>query len=86
MTTRNGKTLIIYPLLLLFAITAPLGVGAAEGASPVGLWKNEDAKIEIFKDGGKLGVKLRPSMRNTRKTVRKKQTSTILIQPSESVR
>ncbi len=58
MTTRNGKTLIIYPLLLLFAITAPLGVGAAEGASPVGLWKNEDAKIEIFKDGGKLGGKI----------------------------
>ena len=56
MTTRNRKTLII--CLLLFAITAPLGVGAAEGASPVGVWKNEDAKIEIFKDGGKLDGKI----------------------------
>jgi Uncharacterized protein conserved in bacteria (DUF2147) len=60
MTTRNRKTVIIYPLLLLFlfAITAPLGIWAAEGASPVGLWKNEDAKIEIFKDGGKLDGKI----------------------------
>jgi uncharacterized protein (DUF2147 family) len=60
MTTRNRKTVIIYPLLLLFlfAITAPLGIWAAEGASPVGLWKNEDAKIEIFKDGEKLDGKI----------------------------
>jgi uncharacterized protein (DUF2147 family) len=57
-TTRNRKTVIIYPLLLLFAITAPLGVRAAEQASPVGLWKNEDAKIAIFKDGGKLDGKI----------------------------
>jgi uncharacterized protein (DUF2147 family) len=60
MTTRNRKTVIIYPLLLLFlfAITAPLDIWAAEGASPVGLWKNEDAKIEIFKDGEKLDGKI----------------------------
>jgi uncharacterized protein (DUF2147 family) len=58
MTTRNRKTLIIYPLLLLLLITAPLGVRAAEGTSPVGVWKNEDAKIEIFKDGGKLHGKI----------------------------
>ena len=58
MTTRNRKTLIIYLLLLLFGITAPLGVAAAEGASPVGVWENEDAKIEIFKDGGKLYGKI----------------------------
>jgi len=57
-TTRNRKTLIIYPLLLLFAIMARLGVGTAEGASPVGVWKNEDAKIEIFEDGGKLDGKI----------------------------
>jgi uncharacterized protein (DUF2147 family) len=57
-TTRNRKMVIIYPLLLLFAITAPLGVGAAKGGSPVGLWRNEDAKIEIFKDGGKLDGKI----------------------------
>jgi uncharacterized protein (DUF2147 family) len=57
-TTRNRKTVIIYPLLLLFAITAPLGVRAEAGASPVGVWKNEDAKIEIFKDGEKLDGKI----------------------------
>ena len=56
-TTRNRKTLILYPLLLLFAITAPLSVRAA-GESPVGVWKNEDAKIEIFKDGEKLDGKI----------------------------
>jgi hypothetical protein len=55
MTPRNRKTVIIYLLLLLFAITAPLGVEAAGGASPGGVWKNEDTKIEIFKDGEKLG-------------------------------
>src|SRR5580700_10880411 len=58
MTTRNRKTVIIYPLLLLFVITALLGVGAAKGASPVGVWINEDAQIEIFKDGGKLDGKI----------------------------
>jgi uncharacterized protein (DUF2147 family) len=57
-TTRNRKTVIIYPLLLLFAITAPLGVRGAAGPSPVGVWKNEDAKIEIFKDGEKLDGKI----------------------------
>jgi uncharacterized protein (DUF2147 family) len=57
-TTRNRKTAIVYPLLLLFAIMAPLGVGGAEGASPVGVWTNEDAKVEIFKDGGKLDGKI----------------------------
>lgn len=57
-TTRNRKPVIIYPLLLLFVITALLGVGAAKGASPVGVWINEDAQIEIFKDGGKLDGKI----------------------------
>ena len=57
-TTRNRKTVIIYPLLLLFALTAPLRVRAAAGESPVGVWKNEDAQIEIFKDGGKLDGKI----------------------------
>jgi len=57
-TTRNRKTVIIYPVLLLFAIAAPLGIWAEEEASPVGLWKNEDAKIAIFKDGGKLDGKI----------------------------
>jgi len=57
-TTRNRKSVIIYPLLLLLAVTAPLGIAAAEGASPVGLWENEDAKIEIFKDGEKLDGKI----------------------------
>ena len=49
--SRNRKTVIIYPLLILFAITVPLRVGAAGGVSPIGVWKNEDAKIEIFKGG-----------------------------------
>jgi uncharacterized protein (DUF2147 family) len=57
-TTRNRKTVIMYPLLLLFAIMAPLGVRVAAGASPVGVRKNEDAKIEIFKDGEKLDGKI----------------------------
>jgi uncharacterized protein (DUF2147 family) len=57
-TTRNRKTVIIYPLLLLFALTAPLRVRAAAGESPVGVWKNEDAQIEIFKDGEKLDGKI----------------------------
>ena len=57
MTTRNRKTVIIYPLLLLFVITALLGVGAAKGASPIGVWINE-AQIEIFKNGGKLDGKI----------------------------
>ena len=57
-TTRNRKTVIIYPLFFLFALTAPLGVRAGAGASPVGVWKNEDAQIEIFKDGEKLDGKI----------------------------
>ena len=47
----------MYPLLLLFTMTAPEGLRAAE-ASPVGLWKNEDATVEIFNDGGKLDGKV----------------------------
>ena len=58
MTTLTRKTVIIYPLFFLFALTAPLGVRAGAGASPVGVWKNEDAQIEIFKDGEKLDGKI----------------------------
>jgi uncharacterized protein (DUF2147 family) len=57
-TSRNRMTVIIYPLLIVFALTAPVRIGAAEGVSPVGVWKNEDAKIEIFEDGKKLGGKI----------------------------
>ena len=38
-------------------MTGPEGLRAAE-ASPVGLWKNEDATVEIFDDGGKLDGKV----------------------------
>jgi len=37
---------------------ASLGIWAAEGASPVGLWKNEDAKIENLKTAGSCTVKI----------------------------
>jgi hypothetical protein len=55
-TTWYRKAMM-YPLLLLFTMTGPEGLRAAE-ASPVGLWKNEDATVEIFDDGGKLDGKV----------------------------
>jgi uncharacterized protein (DUF2147 family) len=56
--TPNWKTVVTLPILLLLAIAASLGIGAAEEAPPIGLWKNEDAKIEIFNDDGKLDGKI----------------------------
>jgi uncharacterized protein (DUF2147 family) len=45
-------------LLLLFVAPAPLPIRAAESASPIGLWKAEDAKIEIFDEEGKLAGRI----------------------------
>jgi Uncharacterized protein conserved in bacteria (DUF2147) len=58
---------------------APLGVEAAEGAFPVGAWKNEDAKIEIFKEGGKLDGRIAALNEKYTEDGQKKQTSTIQI-------
>ncbi|MBV9273009.1 MAG: DUF2147 domain-containing protein [Verrucomicrobia bacterium] len=44
--------------LLLFIAFVPLRIWAAERASPVGLWKTEDAKIEIFDEQGKLAGRI----------------------------
>ena len=47
------------PLLVLLAFFS--GLARAEdfkGVSPLGLWKNDDAKFEIFESGGKLGAKV----------------------------
>jgi uncharacterized protein (DUF2147 family) len=45
-------------LLLLFVAPAPPRIWAAEDVSPIGLWKAEDAKIEIFDEEGKLAGRI----------------------------
>jgi hypothetical protein len=52
----------------------------------VGCRKMKMLRSKSLKTARSWTVKLRPSTRNTRKTVRQKQASTIQIQPSESVR
>jgi uncharacterized protein (DUF2147 family) len=47
-----------FSLLLLFVAPAPLRIWAAEDTSPIGLWKAEDAKIQIFDEEGKLAGKI----------------------------
>jgi uncharacterized protein (DUF2147 family) len=44
---------VLLPILLL-----QLRAGAAESASPVGFWKNDDATFEIFENQGKLDGKI----------------------------
>jgi uncharacterized protein (DUF2147 family) len=50
---------------LLFRLTASIAMllpaffaGATDQASPVGLWKNDDATFEIFENQGKLSGKI----------------------------
>lgn len=45
-------------LVLLFSVFAPVSVRADTEPAPVGLWKNEDAQIEIFQVDGKLNGKI----------------------------
>ncbi|MBV9128079.1 MAG: DUF2147 domain-containing protein [Verrucomicrobia bacterium] len=54
------KTLLrLLPLLTLLCCAALLARAEDLGnVSPVGLWKNDDAKFEIFDSGGKLGAKI----------------------------
>ena len=49
---------IILRFSLLALLLAPLARAAADSDSPVGFWKNEDAKIEIFEVDGKLSGKV----------------------------
>ncbi len=45
-------------LLLCFAAVAARAAEDLSSVSPLGLWKNEDARFEIFESGGKLGAKV----------------------------
>jgi uncharacterized protein (DUF2147 family) len=45
-------------ILLLGSALAPVSSRAEESSSPVGLWKTEDAQIEIFQVDGKLSGKI----------------------------
>jgi uncharacterized protein (DUF2147 family) len=48
------------PVFTVLCLVTALSRGAddTKSMSPVGLWKNEDAKFEIFESGGKLGAKV----------------------------
>ena len=55
----SGGLRSIAPLLLLTVLAlAPVYGRAENGSSPVGLWKTEDAQIEIFEVDGKLSGKI----------------------------
>jgi uncharacterized protein (DUF2147 family) len=44
--------------LFLASACLPVASKADQGSPPVGLWKSEDAQIEIFQEGGKLNGKI----------------------------
>jgi uncharacterized protein (DUF2147 family) len=53
-TSRVG----IYLLIFASCVCGAAGGRAAETASPIGLWKNEDATFEIFENDGKLSGRI----------------------------
>jgi uncharacterized protein (DUF2147 family) len=53
-----GLRNIAFLILLLGSALAPVSSRAEESSSPVGLWKTEDAQIEIFQVDGKLSGKI----------------------------
>lgn len=54
------KTLLRCALFLLLLCLLPVLCRADDlsGVSPLGMWKNDDARFEIFESGGKLGAKI----------------------------
>jgi uncharacterized protein (DUF2147 family) len=50
--------LAIYLVIFASCACGATGSRAAETASPIGLWKNEDATFEIFENGGKLSGRI----------------------------
>jgi uncharacterized protein (DUF2147 family) len=47
-----------FTLVLASSAILPIAAQADQGSSPVGLWKTEDAQIEIFEVDGKLSGKI----------------------------
>jgi uncharacterized protein (DUF2147 family) len=72
------------PLVALLSILLPnLLLGAADTASPVGFWMNDDATFEIFADeGGKLSGKI-IAMREPRTAEGKEKTDIRNPDPSK---
>lgn len=55
------KTLFrLLPIVLLIFLGTAFSRAADDlsSVSPLGLWKNDDARFEIFESGGKLGAKI----------------------------
>jgi uncharacterized protein (DUF2147 family) len=50
--------LAIYLVFFASCACGTAGSRAAEMASPIGLWKNEDATFEIFENDGKLSARI----------------------------
>ena len=50
--------LAIYLVFFASCACGTAGSRAAETASPIGLWKNEDATFEIFENDGKLSARI----------------------------
>ncbi|MBV8101512.1 MAG: DUF2147 domain-containing protein [Verrucomicrobia bacterium] len=47
-----------FALVVASSAISPIAAKAEQGSSPVGLWKTEDAQVEIFEADGKLSGKI----------------------------
>jgi uncharacterized protein (DUF2147 family) len=47
-----------FALVAAFLAISPVAARASQGSSPVGLWKTEDAQIEIYEEDGKLSGRI----------------------------
>ena len=52
------RKFVCFTLAVAFSAISSIAANAAQGSPPVGLWKTEDAQIEIFEVDGKLSGKI----------------------------